>query len=228
MLAMLAAALALPAGALGSTAHASGHHRRGRHAQTAPRGSRRARSGRHRGRHADAARRHAMLRGHAADGGPCVDQDIAPNGEDLAQVRRSTLCLINRERVRHGERPLLENSRLQRAAQEHTRSMISADYFGHDGPGGQTPAQRMRAAGYIPGGNVGYEVGENLAWGTLRLASPQAIVAAWMRSPEHRANILDARFRETAIGVLAQVPYSVAGSQPGAIYTQDFGVIVAP
>ena len=44
-------------------------------------------------------------------------------------------------------------------------------------------------------------IGENLAWGTLQLSTPQAIVAAWIASPGHLANILEAQYRETGIGV---------------------------
>ena len=47
-----------------------------------------------------------------------------------------------------------------------------------------------------------------------------------MASPGHRANILDAHFRDTAIGVSPHVPSSLGQGQPGGIYTQDFGVII--
>ena len=83
----------------------------------------------------------------------------------------------------------------------------------------------MRAVGYISS-RIGYEVGENIAWGTLSLASPHAIVAAWMASPGHRANILDPSYRQTGIGVSPHPPVSLADGQPGGIYTQDFGVII--
>jgi uncharacterized protein YkwD len=46
-----------------------------------------------------------------------------------------------------------------------------------------------------------------------------------MASPGHRANILDARFRDTGIGASAHPPASLSGGQPGAVYTQDFGVL---
>ncbi len=84
---------------------------------------------------------------------------------------------------------------------------------------GCAPSATSRAS------RAGYEVGENIAWGTLSLATPRAIVAAWMASPAHRANILDANFRETGIGVTPRPPASLAHGQAGAIYTQDFGVI---
>ena len=104
--------------------------------------------------------------------------------------------------------------------------MALGDYFEHVGPRVRRRWRGMRAVGYISSSRVGYEVGENIAWGTLYLATPRAIVAAWMASPGHRANILDARYRETGIGVSPHPPASLAHGQPGAIYTQDFGVII--
>lgn len=156
----------------------------------------------------------------------CAHTRRRPTPADIALVRAATLCLINRERAAHGERALRPNKRLRRAAQAHSQSMAFGDYFEHDGPSGQTPLARLRNAGYISSSHVGYEVGENIAWGTLYLATPRAIVASWMASPGHRANILDARYRETGIGVSPRPPASLAHGQPGAIYTQDFGVII--
>ncbi len=162
----------------------------------------------------------------AARGRACPHARLTPTRQNLTLIRAATLCLVNRERVTHGERPLRPNARLARAAQAHTTSMAVGDYFEHVGPQGQTPLARMRAVGYISSSRAGYEVGENIAWGTLYLATPRAIVAAWMASPGHRANILDARYRETGIGVSSHPPTSLAHGQPGAIYTQDFGVII--
>ncbi len=139
-------------------------------------------------------------------------------------MRAATLCLVNRERTANGVSPLQADSALELSAQRHTESMAFGDYFEHVGPDG-TPASRMRAAGYIYSSRIGYEIGENIGWGTLWLATPRAIVAAWMASPGHRANILDPSFRDTGIGVSAHPPASLAHGQAGGIYTQDFGVI---
>jgi uncharacterized protein YkwD len=149
-----------------------------------------------------------------------------PTRRDIDRVRAATLCLVNRERATHGERALQANARLEQAAQGHTESMAFGDYFEHVGPRGDTPLSRMRTAGYIYSSQIGFEVGENIGWGTLWDATPRAIVAAWMASPGHRANILDARYHDTAIGVSPHPPSSFAHRQAGAIYTQDFGVII--
>jgi uncharacterized protein YkwD len=167
----------------------------------------------------------ARARAHSSAGHGCAHTQLTPTARNIKLIRAATLCLINRERVTRGERPLRANRRLRRAAQAHTDSMAFGDYFEHVGPAGQTPLARMRDAGYISS-RAGYEVGENIAWGTLSLSTPRAIVATWMASPGHRANILDPRYRETGIGVSPHPPAALAHGQAGAIYTQDFGVII--
>lgn len=157
----------------------------------------------------------------------CPGANLTPTPANVEQVRAAVLCLIDQERERHGEGALAPNGKLTRAAQAHSRNMANQDYFSHVAPNGQTPLQRIRASGYIPNPQDGYAVGENIAWGTMWLATPQAIVNAWMASPEHRANILDASFRETGIGVEPRPPAALAERQPGALYTQDFGTVVA-
>jgi uncharacterized protein YkwD len=171
-------------------------------------------------------RRAQVPRHAAARSSVCTDADLTPTEWNLGVIRTATLCLINRERVSAGERPLTPNSRVASAAQSHTEDMVWGDYFEHVGRRGDTPVSRLRAAGYIYSPSVGYEVGENIGWGTLWLATPRAIVSAWMASPDHRANILNAHFRDTAIGVSPHPLASFAGGQAGAMYTQDFGVII--
>ncbi len=157
---------------------------------------------------------------------PCPNTELTPEPGNLALVRAAVLCLINRTRAQNGEDPLRANAELDAAAEGHSQELIARDYFAHVSPSGETPVDRIRAAGYIPNTNVGYVIGENLAWGTYQLATPQSIVSAWIASPGHLANILEAQYRETGIGVTPSVPESLAPSSTGATYAQEFGVIV--
>ena len=59
----------------------------------------------------------------------------------------------------------------------------------------------------------------------MQLATPAAIVGSWMKSPGHRANILNADFRDSGLGVVARAPQRYAHGQPGATYTQQFGAV---
>jgi uncharacterized protein YkwD len=156
---------------------------------------------------------------------PCQNTETAPTAGNLEQAQDATVCLINQERARHGELPLSVNAQLTQAATLHSQDMLATDYFAHVSPGGETPLERVQASGYIPSSKVGYTVGENIAWGTLYLATPSSIVAAWIASPEHLANILNASYRDTAVAIAPAAPPSLANGQPGAIYTQEFGVV---
>jgi uncharacterized protein YkwD len=157
---------------------------------------------------------------------PCQNTQLSPQTSNLPLIRAAVLCLINTERAEHGKEPLQSNTNLEQAAESHGKEMLALDYFAHIAPSGLTPVERIRETGYIPSSEVGYVLGENLAWGTLSLATPEAIVAAWIASPEHLANILEGRYRETGIDVEPQAPESLAEGAEGALYTQEFGVIV--
>lgn len=133
-------------------------------------------------------------------------------------------CLLNRERRARGLAPLRPDPRLARAARGHARDMVQRRYFGHVAPGNVTVVDRVRRARYLAGARR-WTVGENLAWGTGRLATPAQIVRGWMRSPGHRANILSPSFREIGIGVARGVPVAgaAAGKRAGATFTTTFG-----
>jgi uncharacterized protein YkwD len=156
---------------------------------------------------------------------PCQSTELVPEAGNVEQVEQATVCLVNQERARGGELPLAFNTELAQAAEGHSAEMAGQDYFAHVAPNGETPLQRVQGTGYIPNAQVGYTLGENIAWGTLSLATPNSIVAAWIASPAHLANILNAAYRDTAVGVAPAAPASLAEGQPGAIYTQEFGVI---
>jgi uncharacterized protein YkwD len=169
------------------------------------------------------ARSAAIARALAA---PCENTQVTPQPGNLDAARAAVLCLVNHRRAESNETPLAANARLQAAAEAHVSDMISADYFQHVSPTGITPVDRVRESGYIPGPEVGYLVGENLAWGTLSLSTPEAIVHAWFNSPEHLANILEGGYADTGIALTPAVPASLGDGSAGATYAQEFGTIV--
>ncbi len=144
------------------------------------------------------ATRRAVAPSALPTAGICPGAALAPNATDIQLVRTATLCLVNRERLDHGEHALREDGKLQLAAQGHSQEMAAGNYFRHAGDGGSTPLSRIRRAGYIVSSRVGFAVGENIAFATLEDASPQRIIAAWMASPAHRANILKRRSTKPA------------------------------
>lgn len=170
-------------------------------------------------------RAHKSRPATAAD--ECPNANLTPSANNIESVVAATLCFVNDERVRFGESALIEDPRLAAAAVGHSRDMDANDYFSHTSPSGQTLLMRIQASGFIPNADVGYTLGENIAWGTLWLGTPRAIVKAWMESPGHRANILNGSYRYTGIGIDPDLPSSMSGGQAGGMYTQDFGTIIA-
>jgi uncharacterized protein YkwD len=134
-------------------------------------------------------------------------------------VEAATLCLVNEQRAQKGLGALTANSVLQAAALQHSQDMVKNDFFSHDSSSGEDFEDRILRFNYAPP-NVAWVAGENIAWGTLSLSTPDAIVVSWMNSPEHRANILGADYKELGVGV---VPATPTGDPTGATYTADFG-----
>jgi uncharacterized protein YkwD len=150
----------------------------------------------------------------------CAGTNLVPNADNVSAVRRATLCLLNAERKARGLVALRLNSQLALAAIRHSRDMVNNKYFAHTSPSGVTFVRRIRKAGYM-NGYTSWTIGENLAWGGGTYATPAAIVRAWMQSPEHKANILNGRYRQAGFGIVIGLP--VRGSSSGATYSNEFG-----
>ncbi len=100
------------------------------------------------------------------------------NGGFESQV----IALINVERANNGLGPLSEQSQLAAAARVHSNDMACNHFFSHTGSDGSSPFDRMSRQGYSFSAAA-----ENIAAG---YGSPADVVAGWMGSEGHRANIL--------------------------------------
>jgi uncharacterized protein YkwD len=148
----------------------------------------------------------------------CPGAHLAPSAAHAAQVRHATLCLLNRQRTRHGLPRLRQQRSLSNAARRYARLMVAKHFFAHVSPGGSTMAQRIKRTNYLRH-TRGWALGENLAWGSGAAATPARIVNAWMHSAGHRRNILDRSYREIGIGIALGAP----NGRAGATYVNEFG-----
>jgi uncharacterized protein YkwD len=82
-------------------------------------------------------------------------------------------------------RPLVYSPALQAAAESHAEYLSRTGNFSHDGAGGSSVADRVRRAGLRS-----CLTAENIARGQPDVRS---VIASWMSSPGHRANILNAQ-----------------------------------
>jgi uncharacterized protein YkwD len=130
---------------------------------------------------------------------------------------------LNAIRVLHGLVPLKENAALDASAAAHSGEMGTEGYFQHASADGTVFWKRIQH--WYGSGPYGYwSVGENLLWSSPDVDSTGAL-RMWMNSPEHRANILNPRWRE--IGISAVHVDAAPGTYHGlpvTIVTTDFGV----
>lgn len=69
-----------------------------------------------------------------------------------------------------------------------------------------------------------WRVGEILGWGYGSFATPTSLVTGWMKSPRHRAKILDAGFRHVGIAVIPGSPFNRPRAATAVV---DFGTRVS-
>ncbi len=111
-----------------------------------------------------------------------------------ALTASGVLMYTNTERTSEHLAQLKLNSQLTQAANLKLADMFAGQYFEHISPQGIGPSDLAEKVGYKY-----VVVGENLALGNFH--GNQELVAAWMESPGHRANILNKRFTEIGIAV---------------------------
>jgi len=140
---------------------------------------------------------------------PLVAPVIVPPGEEPVLAPRSgpvitfeerVLEIVNLERAAVGLPPLKGVSELFNSSETHSSNMANRDFFEHcDLDTKTTHGSRMTAAGY-----TWNAAGENIAAG---FSTPEDVMAAWMASPGHRANLLDENFvaREIGVGYFEEV-----------------------
>lgn len=132
-----------------------------------------------------------VARGRKATRGRPSSRASSNTPKDAA---RAVLGAINAERARAAMPPLRRSGVLELAARVQATDMAARGYRDHVSPEGCTLFDRAIAwLGYPSGG-----VAENLADGG---DDAQAIVAAWLASPGHRANILHPEYTESGIAL---------------------------
>lgn len=129
----------------------------------------------------------------------------------LAQVNaaRAKPRLCGRQRFA-AARPLAWNAALGAAAQGHSKAMAYGNYFAHQDPDGDRPADRARAAGFR-----GRQIGENIAAGQ---GSPSKAMSGWLASPGHCANLMNPMFTQVGAAYAAD-----SRSDEGVYWTMLFG-----
>lgn len=117
----------------------------------------------------------------------------------VLQYEAEVIRLVNDIRKQNGLSPLTANWELSRVARYKSQDMVDNRYFAHNSPTYGTPFEMMRAFG------LSFRTaGENIAYG---YATPQKVVDGWMNSSGHRANILNASYKQIGVGYVAKGNY---------------------
>ncbi len=91
--------------------------------------------------------------------------------------------------------PLTWNAALTQASLVHSDDMMALNFFSHTGSNGSSAGQRATAAGY-----VWQTWGENIAAGQ---PTANSVMDAWVASPGHCANLMNARFRDIGLACVS-------------------------
>lgn len=103
--------------------------------------------------------------------------------------------VINAERKKLGIPELIFDTTLSDVALSHSTDMAKRDYIDHTDPDGVGPFDRIDKA------SVSYvAAAENIASG---FATAEKVLASWLNSPKHSANILNAEFNKIGVGYYA-------------------------
>ncbi len=117
---------------------------------------------------------------------PFVTRDYNPFAAGVVEA-------TNVERLANGCNAITMSTQLNSAAFVHSQDMAINDFFGHiSTSNGSTPGTRVADTGYSASA-----ISENIAAGHSTAA---AVVADWMSSAGHRANILNCSFTEIGVG----------------------------
>lgn len=123
------------------------------------------------------------------------------SNEEIGGMENSVLRYTNEERTKRALHPLQFSPALGFLAVQHARHMCQTGSLKHESlafpEGWQKFYQRLQIIGLSAGG-------ENIAYRTVQATPDQwakAVVDGWMKSPNHRKNILRGGFRYVGVGV---------------------------
>ncbi len=138
-------------------------------------------------------------------------QDVLPYATQMSL--EGLIEETNERRTASQQSPLQHNEQLSKAAQIKAQDMVERNYWSHNTPDGNAPWEFINNAGYSY-----KKAGENLAYG---FTDEDGVIAGWMNSPSHRANMLDGGYQEVGFGFANAADY--LGKGPSTIVVAMYG-----
>jgi uncharacterized protein YkwD len=118
--------------------------------------------------------------------------------EALAGPEAELFARVNQVRAEHHLNPLRGSTALAAVARGHAEDMARRGYFAHENPEGKNALDRATGAGLS-----GFQLlAENIGASNVGGDRLDAIVGEWMRSHDHRENVLNPAFNTAGVGVV--------------------------
>jgi uncharacterized protein YkwD len=111
-------------------------------------------------------------------------------------IERKAFEILNEQRIAKGLEPLRWNEEMAQVARLHSENMAQYKFFSHTGLDGSLVNDRADALGISDWSSIG----ENIAFNKGFKKPVESACQQWMNSPSHRENILNKRWKESAIG----------------------------
>lgn len=119
---------------------------------------------------------------------------IQAQGDPVNEI----ILRVNALRATYGVTAYEVDYALMAAAQMQADWCAENNEFGHLGPGGSTPDDRAKAAGYGAGQNS-FAI-ENIAAGTASLNTPELVVSMWQNDWGHLNAMISAEYEHIGVG----------------------------
>jgi uncharacterized protein YkwD len=128
---------------------------------------------------------------------------------NMAAAEKSAFLIINKMRIQAGREPLAWSDELAAVARLHSQNMAEFKFFSHRGLDNKLVSDR---ADQLMVGKW-RSIGENIAFNRGYADPVEKAVELWLDSPEHRRNLMDTTWHESAIGVAKAADGSVYFTQ---------------
>ena len=116
---------------------------------------------------------------------------------NTAPVERSAFEMINQKRVEKGLKPLVWNDKVAAVARLHSQNMAEFAFFSHRGLDGKVVSDRADDLKL----GIWDAIGENIAFNRGFEDPVTKAVTLWLGSATHYQNLMDANWKESAVGV---------------------------
>jgi uncharacterized protein YkwD len=124
-----------------------------------------------------------------------VSANVAP--VTVFDLEKKAFQLINEKRAALKLAPLEWSEDVARVARVHSQNMAQHKFFSHTGFDGSMVDDRADQNGL----SRWRAIGENIAYNRGYENPIEFAVERWMLSPKHKQNLLDTRWKESAVGI---------------------------